>query len=66
MSNFIQNIQINNLNKRVNALATEVANIVVGGAPVISGDIDMNNNSITEIEQLIYSKERSTDRLIKT
>ena len=54
-SNFIQNIQINNLNKRVNALSTEVANIVVGGAPVISGDIDMNNNSIKEIDQLIFN-----------
>jgi hypothetical protein len=59
MSNFIQSIQINNLNKKVNALATEVSNIIVGGAPVISGDIDMNNNSISEIDQLIFNSGRA-------
>jgi hypothetical protein len=55
MSNFFENLKLNNLQKKVNALATEVSNIIVGGAPVISGDIDMNNNSIKEIEQLIFN-----------
>ena len=39
----------------MNAWASEVSAIIVGGAPVISGDLDMNNNSISEIDQLVFN-----------
>ena len=54
-SNFIQTIQISNLTKKYNALATTVSNIIVDGAPVIQGDVDMNGNSIVEIDQLVFN-----------
>jgi hypothetical protein len=54
-SNFIQNVQINNLGKKLNALATQVANLQVSGSDVIAGDIDMNNNSIVELNQLVFN-----------
>jgi hypothetical protein len=55
MSNFIQNIQINNLTRQLNGLSTTVANLQVGGAPLIAGDIDMNQHSITELNSIQFN-----------
>ena len=55
MSNFIQNIQINNLTRQLNGLATTVSNMQVGGAPTIAGNIDMNNYSLTEVNSIQFN-----------
>jgi hypothetical protein len=57
----IQNIKINNLIKNLNDLETIVANLQIGGAPVISGNIDMNNNDITELKNLVFNTNDTVD-----
>ena len=55
MSNFITDLKVNNLTKKLNALSAEVQALVVGGAPVIEGDLDMNSHSINEIYNLSFT-----------
>ncbi|NBX75072.1 MAG: hypothetical protein EBQ92_00760, partial [Proteobacteria bacterium] len=46
---------MNNLQKELNALETTVANMQVGGAPLISGDLDMNSHAINELTSLQFA-----------
>ena len=55
MSSFITDLKVNNLTKKLNALSSEVQALVIGGAPVIEGDLDMNSHSINEIYNLSFT-----------
>ena len=56
---YINNIKLNNLIRDVNQLETTVANMVAGGAPVIAGNIDMNNHSLTEVATVEFNSDHT-------
>ena len=52
---FLNNMKLNNLQRDVNALQTQVQNIVATGTGIITTDIDLNSHSLTEVENIIFS-----------
>ena len=52
---YLLNIKVNNLARDLNDLEDTVANLQIGGAPNIAGDLQMNDHSIQEINTLEFN-----------
>lgn len=55
MSSYINTIKINNIISDINQIQDEIATLVVAGVPVVHGDVDLNNHSITETASVVYT-----------
>ena len=55
MSNYVLSIKVNNLQRELNTLENTVANLQIGGETVISGNLQMNDYSIQEINTLQFN-----------
>lgn len=65
MTDWVQSLKINNLEKTVKNLSTEVANINISGGPKIEADVNFNNFSIMNIKNIgLQSQADGDDYLI--
>ena len=54
MSSFLTNIKLNNIERQISDIQTEIANINISGSTTINANVNMNDFSLTNVKEILY------------